>query len=204
MLTTYKAWFNRLTDPLGRLLARLGVSPNTLTILGVLLCLGACLYVLLTGNIAVFVWLCLACGLFDSLDGAVARLSGRASKFGSYLDAMSDRYTEAMIAVTVAQVTGYWAWSMLAWTGAFITSYAKARASLEVSVSNTEWPDLLERTERGLIYLAGLGLAQWWQVTPGGHDLFYWTLVGLAVGTHATAVQRMVRARRMIAERSRH
>jgi phosphatidylglycerophosphate synthase len=116
---------------------------------------------------------------------------------------MADRYFESMAYVAVAAVTGYWFWSMVALTGGLITSYAKARAGLEVTVTNTEWPDALERSERGVIYLLGLGLSQWWPIRPGGHDLFYWTLVGLAVGTHATVLQRVLRAKRLIQDRSR-
>jgi len=201
--TTQKHWFNRLGTPPARLLMRLGIHPNSLTLLGLGGCAAACWYLLATRNLAVFVWLCLACGLIDVLDGSLARVSGTTSKFGGYLDAMTDRYFETMVAVSVAVVTGYWFWSVAALSGSLITSYAKARAGLEVSVSNVEWPDLIERTERATIYLLGLGLSQWWPVRPGGHDLFYWALVGLAVGTHLTALQRMARARRLIAERSR-
>src|SRR3989338_6851038 len=48
-----------------------------------------------------------------------------------------------------AEVTGYWILSMIVLAGALIVSYAKARAAMEVAISNLEWPDLMERGERG-------------------------------------------------------
>ena len=80
-------------------------------------------------------------------------------------------------------------------------SYAKARAAMEVAVSNLEWPDLMERAERSLLFGAGLvagALVPW---RPLGHDLFWWTLVLLALLTHLTVLQRALRARRYIRER---
>jgi len=86
--------------------------------------------------------------------------------------------------------------------GALLVSYAKARAAMEVAVANTEWPDLMERAERGVVFLVGLAagaLVRWY---PLGHDLFWWTLVLLALLIHLTVAQRVLRARRLIQERS--
>jgi phosphatidylglycerophosphate synthase len=90
---------------------------------------------------------------------------------------------------------------MIALSGAFMVSYAKARAAMEVPVSNQEWPDLMERGERSAVFLLGLlagAVAPW---KPLGHDLFWWTLVALSVLVHATAIQRILRARRYIMAR---
>ncbi|MBI3324597.1 MAG: CDP-alcohol phosphatidyltransferase family protein [Candidatus Omnitrophica bacterium] len=136
--------------------------------------------------------------LLDAVDGAVARAGGRSTKFGSYLDAVCDRYAEAMVVVAVAEVTGYWVLSTLMVIGALLVSYAKARAAMEVSVSNLEWPDLMERTERDVLYIAGLAASQLVPWKPAGRDLFWWTLLILVVLIHATVVQRMLRAKRLI------
>lgn len=144
-----------------------------------------------------------ASAAFDALDGALARLTGKTSKLGAYLDAMMDRYVEAMIVLCVAWVTGYWVLSMLLISGAMLVSYAKARTAIEVPVDNTEWPDLAERTERSVIYLVGLGLSGIFDWRPLGQDLFFWTLFLLNVLVHLTVVQRMFRARRFIEERSK-
>ena len=139
--------------------------------------------------------------LFDAVDGAVARAGGRATKWGAYLDALVDRYGEGLVVVSVAAVTGTWLLSSLVLLGALLVSYAKARAAMEVPVSNQEWPDLMERAERGLVYVAGLTMSQVVTWTPLGHDLFWWTLVVLAGLIHVTVWQRMRRAYQLIHQR---
>lgn len=203
MLTSrHKPFFNRLFDPAARLLVRFQISPTVVTVSGLVLVALGCAYVLATRRVVAFcVWIALV-GLVDALDGAVARASGRVSAFGAYLDAMCDRYVEALVILTGAQLTGYWLLSGLVLSGAMLVSYAKARAAMEVPVSNLEWPDLMERTERGYCYLIGLLASQLVGVRLLGRDLFWWTLLGLSVLIHATVVQRLLRARRIILARA--
>lgn len=202
MLTTrYKPALNRFFDPLAQVIARTGVSPSALTLAGPLLSGAVCAAFLRTHAIVPFCVAILLVGLLDALDGAVARVSGRVTRFGAYLDAVCDRYVEAIVVVTVAAVTGYWILSMVMLVGALLTSYTKARAAIEVPVTNSEWPDLMERTERVSVFLLGLflsGLTRW---RPFGHDLFWWALAVMAVFTHLTVIQRVFRARQLILER---
>lgn len=202
LITRYKTIFNRLVEPLAKSIAAAGVSPSAITITAPLLGAAACLWFLQTRQTLLFCLGIAAAGILDALDGAVARAGGRVTKFGAYLDAMCDRYFEAVVVLTVAHVTGYWILSFIVLAGALLTSYAKARAAMEVVVSNQEWPDLMERTERSAVYLAGLGASVLLPWRPLGHDLFWWTLAALAVLTHATVVQRLLRARRLISTRS--
>ena len=202
MVTTrYKSSVNRTLEPLARWLARRGVSPATLSLLGLFGSAVVCLWFLRTRAVVPFCLAIAAVGSLDALDGAVARAGGRASREGAYLDALCDRYVEAMVVGAVAAVTGTWALSMVVLAGAFLASYAKARAAMEVRVANEEWPDLMERPERAALFLSGLLLSRLVSWRPLGHDLFWWTLVLLALLIHATVVQRMVRARRLIRER---
>ena len=202
MLTSrYTAALNRVIEPAVAGLARTGLSPSHLTVIGLGLVSASCLLLLLTRNRLLFCALVTASTLVDALDGAVARATGRVTKFGSYLDAMCDRYAEAAVLVTVASVTGYWLLSLAVLSGFLLVSYAKARAAMEVAVSNLEWPDLMERAERDALYIIGFSLSVLLPITPLGRDLFWWTLLLLAVLTHATVVQRIRRARRIIQER---
>ncbi len=203
MLTTrYKDLVNRFYEPLAVPLARGRVSPTLITLLGPVLTSLVCLWLLRTGSMIPFVVAMVAVGALDGLDGAVARASGRVTKFGAYLDAICDRYVDVIVVCSVAYVTGYWLLSMIALVGALLVSYAKARAAMEVPVSNQEWPDLMERAERSTLYGVGLiaGTVFAWQ--PFGHDLFWWTLLLLGVLIHITVIQRVFRARRIIRERS--
>lgn len=202
MLTTRcKPLTDRLLHPLAVAVARTGLPPAVITVGGLLLMTLACWRFLRTHAVGPFCLAALAIGSLDGLDGAVARASGRASAFGAYLDAMCDRYVDAMVAMAVAAVTGYWLLCMAVLVGGLLVSYAKARAAMEVAVSNQEWPDLMERTERGVIFLGGLAAGTFVPWRPLGHDLLWWTLVILAALVHLTVVQRMVRARRFIQQR---
>ncbi len=202
LATRYKAIFNRTIEPVAAGLVKLGVPPSGLTIAGLMLVLASCAFLLLTKRLLAFCVLAVLANGCDMLDGAVARLSGRVTKFGGYLDAVFDRYEEAAVALSVAVVTGYWVLISLVIVGALIVSYTKARAAMEVSVSNTEWPDLMERMGRGGLFIAGLAASQLWPtVRPCGYDVFWWTLVVLAVLIHATALQRIWRAKALIRAR---
>lgn len=135
----------------------------------------------------------------DSLDGAVARLRGESSKFGGYLDAMTDRYQELAVYGTIAWVNDLWPQAFLVLAGTYLTSYAKARTAIEQPISNTDWPDLFERQERvlytcALLIVAGL-FGNRLAPTVNVMSVGFWLLAAL---THITAAQRFLRARRML------
>lgn len=133
----------------------------------------------------------------DSLDGAVARLRRESSAFGGYLDAVVDRYQEMIALAALAYVSNAWAAGYFAISGAFLTSYMKARAAMEMPVDNVAWPDLFERQERILF----ICLALVCQSLFGRHvDVIPGALWLLAVLTHATAAQRFLRARKLLRE----
>ncbi len=203
MLTTrYKPLINQAITPLARGVARLGITPSAITLSCVFLAAAACFFLLWTRQIGWFCLLILIVGSLDALDGAVARATRQTTKFGSYLDAVCDRYVEVMVASSVAWITGYWIEILLVITGSLLVSYAKARAAMEVSVSNQEWPDWMERTERDVLFIAGLAAGTYLPYRPLGRDLFWWMLAVLVVLIHLTVIQRIGRAKRLIQERS--
>ena len=182
-------WWETLARPL----VRLGLTANAITLTGlVLVALNAAAF-LWHQSLPVFGALILVSFAADSLDGAVARLRNSSSHFGSYLDAMVDRYQELVTLMALAFVTGQWAAITLGLAGGFITSYAKARTAIEIRISNNDWPDLMERQER-TFYLSGLLILSPWL----GETWFsagIWLYAGL---THFSALQRMNRARRLL------
>jgi CDP-diacylglycerol--glycerol-3-phosphate 3-phosphatidyltransferase len=143
----------QLLHPLVRFLSALRVRPDTLTVLGWALSLGSAVlfglgYVRLAGVVM------LLGGLFDALDGAVARESNRMSAFGAFLDSTLDRLSEAAIFVGIvffyaATARPYEALlAGAAMTFSLLTSYARARAEglgIECKVG------LLERAGRVVI-----------------------------------------------------
>ena len=166
----------------GRTLARTGVSPNTITVTGLLLN-GLVAIVLSGGYYFVGGLLTLIAGMFDMLDGAVARAGKRVSVFGGFLDSTVDRYSEAVLflgllvhflrnsnstAVILIYVTI---------VGSLMISYARARA--EAAGLKNE-AGLFARPER--VVLLGALLV---------FNRPLWALWILAVGTNLTAVQRI-------------
>lgn len=125
--------FRRLLFPLVRFLSRLGIHPDTLTLAGWALSVVAAVlfglgYVQIAGAVM------LAGGLFDALDGGVARESNRMSAFGAFLDSTLDRLSESAIFAGIvffyATSSAPWAalLAALAMTFSLLTSYARARA----------------------------------------------------------------------------
>ncbi len=192
-------WAEPLWNSLAKPLAKAGLTPNQITLLGL---------VLVVLNCALFCWhkstfwfgLGLAASFtFDALDGAVARLRNMSSKFGGYLDGVIDRYQEIVVFASIAWVTGWWALSLFALTGSLMVSYNKARAAIEIPIENHAWPDLLERFERVVILSLALLLDSFVTLPDvlGGRVLFLALLV-LGALAHLTAIQRFFRARRML------
>lgn len=144
--------------PLSAALARLGVTPNHITIGGTAIALGAPL-LLLAGQprAAGIVWL-VGCS-FDLLDGALARSQGRASRSGALLDSTLDRIAEGALFAAVAYdfaVAGQPAGAgltVLALLGSLLISYVRARIE---GLGGKCAVGLVTRAER--VVMLGIGL----------------------------------------------
>ncbi len=142
-------------------------------------------------------------GLLDAVDSALARTMNCASKFGAYLDAICDRLFDAAAVFALAWVSHEWFLCFLLVTGGLLVSYAKARATMEINVSNNEWPDLMERTERGIVFAIGVVLWGAFKETSFfGINILVWMLVLLNLTVYFTLIQRILRARQYLKIRS--
>ena len=201
--TQFKSFFEKLFRPIGNILISFKITPNQITVAGLLFGILSCLIFLATRSLLLFFVLIVFSALFDAFDGVVARMANQSSKFGAYLDAMCDRLFEGVAALTVAIYSGYWSLIFLAMIGGMTVSYAKARAAIEVPVSNTEWPDLMERMERNVVFILGFFISEFFHIRIAGHDLFFWVLIGLNIAIYFTVIQRVLRAKRLIESRSK-
>jgi CDP-diacylglycerol--glycerol-3-phosphate 3-phosphatidyltransferase len=174
--------FGGVTEPIARLIARTGVSPNAVTLTGVVLNLGVA-WILAQGHMRIGGVLVALVAALDNLDGTVARLTGKGSSFGAFLDSTMDRYSEAIIYLGILAFyirSGAGREIILvyiAMVGSLMVSYARARAEglgLECKVG------LLTRFERAVVLIAALVLDQ---VAIG-----LWLL---AVLTNFTVLQRL-------------
>ena len=178
-----------LTLAIGRALARLGLTANVLTVVGLLLNLGVAV-VIAGGQPRLGGALLLVASAFDMLDGAVARATGSVSPFGGFLDSTLDRYSEAVVfggvlVYLLGTADGELGAVLVfvATVGALLISYARARAEaagFRASVG------LVARPERVILLAICLLVGQ-----P------LWALWILAVATHWTAVTRIVHVWRL-------
>jgi len=153
-----RLWFKWVLDPLGGFLNRLGLTPNMVTVLGLLGNTVGALYLarveMLTGGI----WIALMTPV-DALDGTMARLRGESSDFGAYVDSVSDRYSELIIYggllyhfLEIGEPLGGML-TFAAAAGSVLVSYVKARAEglgYEAKVG------LLTRAERYIVLAPSL------------------------------------------------
>ncbi len=196
----YKHVQDRFWDRVGRAVAKTGLSPNQITILGtVAMAVAAATYPLHRSSIVFGVTIAVL-ELSDNIDGAVARVTGTSSKLGAFLDAATDRYKEVFVLAALGAVHDTWPLAFLCMSGAFLTSYHKARAGMEVRIDNARWPDLFERFERIVALCAVLIAAPFVEARwLGGYAPIDVGLAVIGVLTHLTALQRMWRARSILA-----
>ena len=211
-LHDYKAALKRyahtVLDPLVRALLAIGINADHLTAFGFILSLASALE-FATGRFRYAAMFATAAGLCDILDGQVARSSGKATRFGAFLDSTLDRIAEAALFVGLA-----WYFTsqlvdmavnpqrvlanlqhglepftflliavtaILAMVGSFMVSYTRARAEGLGLECKVGW---FERPER-LIVLIIAGFFGLGPVIPGA-------LIVLVVFSFTTAIQRMV------------
>lgn len=195
-----KDGFVRLVGPLARGLIRAGVHPNAITTVGTLVIVSAGV-AFGTGRARWGGGLLLLSGLFDILDGQVARLGGKSTTFGAFYDSTLDRVGEAAVFAGIAvyflrggvpveqQVAGV-LFALAALSASMLVSYTRARAEglgLECRVG------LAARAER--ILLLGVPVLFWGPGRNGG--LLYWIVIILALATAITVVQRVVHVARV-------
>jgi phosphatidylglycerophosphate synthase len=176
---------------------RLGISPDALSIIG--LCAGAGAGLLIwRGHPLWALGAGLAAGVLDLLDGEVARLTGRTSDFGAFLDSTLDRYSEFFLyAGAAAWLDTRWAYGLasLAFLGSVGVSYSRARAEGLGFSCQAGWMQRGERlTVLGLAIVAGAA-------TRRMRPALVVALAVIALLSNATTVQRIILVRRLARER---
>ena len=187
-----RLWFKWVLDPLGGFFNSLGLTPNTMTLLG-LVGNSAGAYYLARGDMLTGGILVLLMTPIDALDGTMARLRGESSDFGAFVDSVTDRYSELIIYggllyhfLSLGEPLG----GLLVFgaaSGSVMVSYVKARAEglgYEAKVG------LLTRVERYLVLAPAL--------------VFNQLFIGLgiiALFANITALQRIWYVRRQAHEK---
>ena len=181
-----RSFFSRGIAPLGERLARAGVSPDVITVIGTLGTVASALIFFPQGHWFTGAALCWAFVMLDMLDGAVARASGRTSKFGAVLDSACDRVADAAIFAGLAWFFARhdqpWllAACLLCLVLGSLTSYIKARAE---GVGLTCNVGIAERAERLIIVLVGTGVSGSFLGIPYVQAISLWLLVAASTIT---------------------
>jgi CDP-diacylglycerol--glycerol-3-phosphate 3-phosphatidyltransferase len=182
----------RITDPIVEVVSKSGITPNVLTLINLALNIVAA-YIIATSHFLIGGVLVLVSGLFDLLDGALARFTKQSTKFGAILDSTVDRISEAAI------FCGLLIWYIprgssleivlifAALIGSFLVSYIRARAE------GVGWQcqvGLFTRAERVIVLAIGLLINQ-----------IFIALCVLVVFVFITVVQRLVYLRKQAKRR---
>jgi CDP-diacylglycerol--glycerol-3-phosphate 3-phosphatidyltransferase len=188
-----------LRDALVERLARAGVRPNVLTLCGLATSLVAAAFAA-TGRFVPAGLLLLLAGVFDALDGAIARRTDRSSSFGAFLDSVMDRYADLAVllglvlhyaSAGVAHGPGWRNAPLLLMAGAILgsalTPYARARAESLIATCKV---GVVERPERLVLLVVGLLF-----------DRMVPALGAIAVLSNVTVLQRLFYVRRVLSGR---
>lgn len=181
----FRSQAERALKPVGQQLKRSGITANHLTVLGILMALGASIAIA-NGALRLGLLLLVLTAVPDVLDGAVAKASGTASPRGAFFDSVADRLTDGLLLGGVAWYlatthTGRIAVLPMAVLGAsLLISYERAKAE---SLGYDAKGGLMERAERLIVLGLGLLFNQFLIAT-------LWIMLVLTV---ITAVQRFVK-----------
>jgi len=179
--------FKGLLDHIGGFLNRIGLKPNMVTIIGLLGNFAAA-YLLAIGEITWGGLLVLVIAPIDALDGTMARLRGKTTRFGGFVDSVTDRYSELLVfGGLLFYFTSHFQLipiilCYLAAAGSIMVSYTRARAE---ALNYEAKVGLLTRVERYIVLIPCLIINQ--------PLIALWIL---AIFTNFTAVQRIYSVRK--------
>ncbi len=170
--------------PIVRIATKLGIHPNVITLLSLLLAIAALLLywqgIFWAG--AIFL---LFCGIFDSIDGEVARRTNRVTKIGGFLDSTVDRINEFIVYLGLFfyycnRAPYVLFWIFLAMFGSMMVSYTRARGE---GLGISPQVGIFERFTRFALLFIGSLL---------GPQIMVYVLAILSVGTIQTTIQRII------------
>jgi CDP-diacylglycerol--glycerol-3-phosphate 3-phosphatidyltransferase/CDP-diacylglycerol--inositol 3-phosphatidyltransferase len=191
MMERFRAFWTKVISPVARLLIRLGVSPDVVTLVGTLgVCAGALVFFpqgkLLTGVLVITAFV-----FSDLIDGHMARLTGRTSPFGAFLDSTLDRIGDGAIFAGIAL---YFAGpgddrlslvlSLVCLVMGGVVSYARARAE---GLGFQAKVGIAERADRLVAILVMTGVSALLDLPV----LLHVTLWALAIASTVTVGQRI-------------
>lgn len=181
LLEKLRRLVRRFIEPVALAAARVGLTPNATSALGFLAALLSA-FLVVRGRLAFAAAFVFISGFMDVLDGAIARVTGRVTRFGGFLDSLLDRYSDVVVLSSVIYASlCQLVWGLAAITGSLLVSYARARGeSLGVKMAGI---GLAERAERLIIITLGLLF-----------NAVNWAVILIAILAHITVGIRAFKA----------
>jgi len=189
LLTKLKQQVQTCLTSTATLFHNLGLTPNHVSILGIIFAaLAAVAFSQWHLNPLLLILapvLMLVSGLFDALDGVIARIYGEATTFGGFFDSLLDRYADAFVlcGIIIGGLTEL-SWGLVALMGSLLVSYARARA--EAAGVKMESVGFAERAERIVLVVGASFVSYFWI------DALNWSILILAILTNLTVIQRAI------------
>ena len=191
MMERFRAFWTKVISPVAHLLIRLGVSADAVTVVGTLGVSAGALAFFPQGKLLTGVLVITAFVFSDLLDGHMARLTGKTSKFGAFLDSTLDRIGDGAIFAGIALYFAgpgddqlYLVLALVCLVMGGVTSYARARAE---SLDFQAKVGIAERADRLVAILVMTGLSAIFDLPV----LLYVALWALSVASTVTVVQRI-------------
>jgi CDP-diacylglycerol--glycerol-3-phosphate 3-phosphatidyltransferase len=151
-------WFcGKILEKIVSSLALSRIHPNVLTFIGLLINIFAA-FLFAAGKFQKAAWVVVGAGLFDMVDGRVARETNRVTRFGGFFDSVLDRYSDLGVLmgllVYYASINRYFyvVLTAIVMTGSVMVSYTRARAENEIPKCKVGF---LERPERVVLIIIG-------------------------------------------------
>jgi phosphatidylglycerophosphate synthase len=192
MISKRKDKLARFFRPFAKVLEKTHVSPNAITVVGFLLTL-LIIPLTISSNYSLAGAIVIVAGLFDVLDGALARLTDRVTVRGGFIDSVLDRYSDAIIMITIiyAGLCNI-VWGFVALIGSLLVSYSRAR--VEAFGVKRFVVGFAERPVRLLLIAFSFFLENWFP------KILNYTIIALAILTHLTVLQRSILAKDALSE----
>lgn len=195
--TTTRKWWFWTTEPIIKACIKLHLGPNAITMMGVFVsCIAGVLFAF--GSFGYAGWAMVLGASFDFMDGRIARMTGRCSRSGAFLDSVTDRFGEAVCFFGIAyhfRESPVFIAVIAAMIGSMLVSYTRARGeALGVNCSG----GTMQRPER-IAYLGTSAILDpIQQVAMGGwmenppHLLIIFAVSLIGIFTLGTAIYRMI------------
>ncbi|MFX1257176.1 MAG: CDP-alcohol phosphatidyltransferase family protein [Promethearchaeota archaeon] len=129
--------FRPVVKLIAKCLSKIGVTPNLATIIMFIMAIISFIYLIFFNNLLLFAIFVFMCGIFDGVDGAIARIKNKATPFGGFFDSIMDRFSEFVIFLALL----LYCWEQLLWNlfdmkiiifisflATIMISYSRARA----------------------------------------------------------------------------